>query len=193
VQPGADRIQMGAERLRAAASAAAGASAPRLASGVQHALDFLVHETIPLLAAEREVLYPVLERILGRPEATGLECEQAEIRMRTERLGALAQPLGGPVGRSERRALVRVLTDLRGLLLAHRDRVTSLSAEARAVGPWLDAGWDDLGKALEEAERRAHDAVVLVVQPEVSSQAAIVMRRKPAANRAYAITLRDLA
>lgn len=57
----------------------------------------------------------------------------------------------------------------------------------------LDAGWESLAQTLEEAERRASDSVVLVVEPAVGSQAAIVVRHNPAANRPYITTLADLA
>ena len=192
--PRADRVQAAARRLSEAAVITARASSSRLASVVQDALDFLVREAIPRLQAEQEVLHPVLERALGRPDATTpLVVENAEIRIRTERLGSLAQRAGGaPLGRSERRAVERILMDLSRLLLGHLDREAALCAEARAAEPDLDAGWEGLTRALEEAERRALRTIVLVIQPVVGSQAAVVMRHNPAANRAYVATLADL-
>lgn len=192
--PGADRLRAAARRLSEAAAAPAGASSSGLAAVVQDVLDLLVREAIPRLHAEQEVLHPILERALGRPDATTpLAVENAEIRMQTERLGSLAQRAGGaPPGRSERRAVERILKDLSRLLLGHLDREAALCTEARAAEPELDAGWEGLARALEEAERRALGAIVFVVQPVVGSQAAVVMRHNPAANRAYVATLADL-
>lgn len=178
---GADRLNPAAHRLSRAKT-------------VEDVLNFLVRDAIPRFEAEHEVLYPVLERVLGRPGATApLDVEHAEIRIQTERLESLAQHAGrSPMGRSERRAIERILKDLSRLLLGHMEREAALCAEAQAAEPELDAGWEALAHALEEAERRALSAVVVVVRPAVSSQAAIVMRHNPAANRAYAVTLADL-
>jgi hypothetical protein len=192
---GAEPLRAGVQRISRAASIAGRATPSTLASAVDEVQAFLVQRAIPRFEAEHEVLYPVIERAIGRPGVTApLDVEHAAVRAQTERLESLAQRLGRPpIGRSERRAVESILSDLNRLLLDHLEREARLCTQASAAEPELGAGWEALATALEEAERRALGAVVLVVRPAVGSQAATVMRHNPVANLAHPVTLADLA
>lgn len=82
---------------------------------------FLTHQLLPHAQAEERVLYPVVGRLMGAPEATAtMSRDHVEITRLTEQLGELRSQLGNePLEESQERVLRRVLYGLSALVAVH--------------------------------------------------------------------------
>ncbi len=69
---------------------------PQLRPEVDHVLAFLTHHLIPHAQAEDQVLYPVVDKAIGAPEALAtMRFDHVEIGRLTERLVSLRPQLSG--------------------------------------------------------------------------------------------------
>lgn len=123
------------ESLRIAADAVGEADAGTLRAAVDGAYDFLAEHLIVHAGAEEAVLYPVVERVMGAPEATGtMRRDHVEVRHLTDRLAELREAVhAGPPSPSEERELRTVLYGLYALVKVH------FAKEEEVYLPILDA------------------------------------------------------
>jgi iron-sulfur cluster repair protein YtfE (RIC family) len=89
--------------------------------GIEEIYDFLLHDLIPHAQAEDQVLYPLVDRLLGATGATAtMAREHEEIRQLIEALGALRPEIFGTyLPPSQARALRRVLYGLYAVVKIH--------------------------------------------------------------------------
>ena len=123
------------EALRVAADAVSETVTPALREAVEEAYAFLVHHLIPHAQAEDKALYPVVQKVMGAPEATGtMSRDHVEVGRLTAELGGLRAQLGGgkltPVQANDLR---RVLYGLYALVKVH------FAKEEEVYLPLLDA------------------------------------------------------
>lgn len=106
------------EALRAAGDAVGTGEALAL---VDQAVEFLVHHLIPHAMAEDQALYPVVQRVMGAPEATAtMSRDHVEVHRLTESLGELRVRLDAGEATDElHRELRRVLYGLYAVVRLH--------------------------------------------------------------------------
>lgn len=86
------------ESLRIAADAIAQGSAPELSAKVREAEDFLTGHLVPHAKAEEEALYPVIDKLLGAPEATRtMSLDHVEVGRQTRLLGEVRAKMAAGV------------------------------------------------------------------------------------------------
>ena len=147
------------ERLRTMADATGTTPLPELRRGVDEAYSFLTRHLIPHAQAEERALYPVVDSLLGAPNATAtMSRDHIEIGRLTEELGALRLRLAQVTAIDEglARDLRRVLYGLYALVRVH------FAKEEEIYLPLLDArltpeAAQGMFAAMEAA---AHDAKV---------------------------------
>ena len=142
------------ESLRAAGNAVESRASDVL-SLVDEALEFLTHHLIPHAMAEDEVLYPVVQRIMGAPEATAtMSRDHAEVHRMTQSLEDLRARLrAGDTGDDIDRELRRVLYGLYAVVMLH------FAKEEEVYVPLLEERLDEseasaMFKAMHEAAAR---------------------------------------
>lgn len=120
--------------LRTAADGAGESDAATL-EAVRESLDFLEHHLIPHAEAEDRVLYPVVARIMGAPDATAtMRRDHVEVGKLTTELGMLHEELASDGGSPFLyRELRRVLYGLYALIDLH------FAKEEEVYLPILDA------------------------------------------------------
>lgn len=124
------------EVLRATADAVGEAPLEALQRGVDEAYDFLAHHLIPHAQAEERALYPVVQKVMGAPEATAtMSRDHVEVGRLTEELGGLRAQLSSAVSitTAQSKTLRRVLYGLYALVKVH------FAKEEEVYLPLLDA------------------------------------------------------
>lgn len=112
------------DALAGAGDAVGLSSAAELRARVDDSHEFLVGHLIPHAAAEDEVLYPEVDRLIGerggtRPTDT-MRRDHLEVVRLTERLGRLRELLhGGDLTQADERELRRVLHGLHAVVRLH--------------------------------------------------------------------------
>ncbi len=109
------------DQLRAIADAIGVATPEDTRRAVAEAYDFLAHHLIPHAEAEDAVLYPVVARVMGAPEAPAtMRRDHVAVGSLTAELDALRQRLvAGETGAALDRELRRVLYGLFTLVEVH--------------------------------------------------------------------------
>jgi iron-sulfur cluster repair protein YtfE (RIC family) len=118
-----------------------------LRAAVEEVYHFLSTTLMPHLMADQLVLYPVVARLMGAPEATAtMEYRQRVIQQLVDQLDALRWRMaGGPLDRETQAWLRSVLYGLHALLKTH------LVSEEALYLPLLE-------RELPDTERRALEA-----------------------------------
>ena len=149
------------EQLRTAADMVGEAPSEETRRAVDEAYGFLVGHLIPHAQAEDARPLPVVERVMGAPEATAtMRRDHVEVGRLTGELGALqARLAAGGTDPALTRDLRRVLYGLYALVGVHfakrRRRSTSHSWHARLAPEAAVELFQDMEAAAEEAKRRA--------------------------------------
>ena len=147
------------EMFRTAADAVGGESLEQLRHHVDAVHAFLAHHLIPHARAEEQALYPVVEQVMGAPEATGtMRRDHLEIGRLTDELEDLRLQIAGTRDLTEKQeqALRRVLYGLYTVVALH------FAKEEEVYLPLLDARLtpDAAREMFAEMEMAAHHAVV---------------------------------
>lgn len=124
------------EVLRTTADTVGEAPLEALQRGVDDAYDFLARHLIPHAQAEDRALYPVVQKVMGAPEATAtMSRDHIEVGRLTEELGALRAQLAGAasISATQAKGLRRVLYGLYALVKVH------FAKEEEVYLPLLDA------------------------------------------------------
>ncbi len=123
---------------------------------IDDAHDFLVHTLIPHAQAEDHVLYPVIEKVLGSPEAAApMRRDHIEIVRMARELASIRQQITGvALGDAQVKALRRVLYGLYAVIRSH------IAKENEIFFPLLDAHltpteFQSIIVMMAEAEREA--------------------------------------
>ncbi len=144
------------ELLRTIANAIGEASIASLRRSVDEAYAFLTHHLLPHAQAEERVLYPVVGRLMGAPEATAtMSRDHVEVGRLTQELGSLRPHLeSASLDISQERALRRVLYGLYAVVKVH------FAKEEEVYLPILDArlAADEAHQLFEAMERAAQEA-----------------------------------
>ncbi len=144
------------ERLRAVADLVGGASTLLLKQGIDETYDFLAHQLIPHAQAEERALYPVVQRVMGAPEATStMVRDHVEIGRLTDELALLrAGWSSATVTDMQIQSLRRVLYGLYALVKVH------FAKEEEVYLPLLDARLSavEAHQMFEAMEAAAHEA-----------------------------------
>jgi hemerythrin-like domain-containing protein len=121
--------------LRSVADSIGQVAVTELRQGVDEAYAFLAHHLIPHAKAEEQALYPVVEKVMGAPEATAtMRHDHVAVGELTQELAALRSRLTGPtLTASEANDLRRVLYGLYTLVRVH------FAKEEEEYLPLLDA------------------------------------------------------
>ncbi len=149
------------ERLRAIADFVGEAPLPLLKQGLDEVYDFLAHHLIPHAQAEERALYPVVQKVMGAPEATRtMVRDHIEIGRLTDERAMLRTELARtPVTSVQIQALRRVLYGLYTLVKVH------FAKEEAVYLPLLDARLSpaeahQMFAALESAAQEARQRLV---------------------------------
>lgn len=145
------------EVLRTTADTVGEAPLEALQRGVDEAYNFLARHLIPHAQAEDRALYPVVQKVMGAPEATAtMSRDHVEVGRLTEELGALrAQLVGaGSISATQTKALRRMLYGLYALVKVH------FAKEEEVYLPLLDARLTagEAQRMFEAMESVAHEA-----------------------------------
>ena len=134
-------------QLRVAADGVGSFSVGQLQREVNDALEFLFHHLLPHAQAEEAALYPVVQQVMGAPEATHTMIrDHVEIQRLTEELRTLGSAVETPLSDSTARQLRRVLYGLYALVRVH------FAKEEEVYLPLLDKHLS-VGQAAEMFER----------------------------------------
>ena len=124
--------------------------------GVDEAYAFLAQHLIPHAYAEDQALYPVVDRLLGAPDATAtMRRDHVEIGRLTDELARLRDDLATTMlGKTVPRELRRVLYGLYALVKVH------FAKEEEIYLPLLDARLtvDEAQRMFAAMEAAAHEA-----------------------------------
>lgn len=124
------------EELRLTADAVGNASPADLGDRVRSCVDFLEHHLVPHALAEDDVLYPVVARLLGGPEATAtMRRDHVEVGRLTAELSGLGRRLATSPDVSA--DLRRVLYGLYAIVRLH------FAKEEEVYVPLLEASLSD--------------------------------------------------
>lgn len=144
------------ERLRRAADLVGEVTIEETRRAADEAYGFLVDHLIPHAQAEDAVLYPVVGRAMGAPEATAtMRRDHVEVGRLTEELGRLrARLAAGVTDDAVRRDLRRVLYGLYALVGVH------FAKEEEVYLPLLDAslGPEEAARLFRDMEAAAREA-----------------------------------
>ena len=123
------------ESLKAAGDAVSELATPELLEAIDGAYAFLIHHLIPHAQAEDKALYPVVQKVMGAPEATAtMSRDHVEVGRLTTELGELRALLGtGSLAPGQAKDLRRVLYGLYALVKVH------FAKEEEVYLPLLDA------------------------------------------------------
>ena len=132
-----------------------------LQRALDEAYDFLAHHLIAHAQAEEHALYPVVQKVMGAPEATAtMSRDHVEIGRLTQELGALRAQLLSAVSitTAQSKSLRRVLYSLYALVTVH------FAKEDEVYLPLLDARLSaadakNMFTAMEEAANAAKHAL----------------------------------
>lgn len=123
------------ETLRTVADLVGEVPLETLRRGVEEAYTFLAHHLIPHATAEDHALYPMVQRVMGAPQATAtMSRDHVEVGRLTDELAALRAKLAAePLTEADAKALRRVLYGLYALVRVH------FAKEEEVYLPLLDA------------------------------------------------------
>ena len=123
------------ELLRTLADSIGEAPSESLRRDLHEAHMFLTHHLLPHAQAEERVLYPMVGRLMGAPEATAtMSRDHVEVSRLTEELGGLRSHLvGASMSETQEKALRRVLYSLYAIVKIH------FAKEEEIYLPVLDA------------------------------------------------------
>ena len=149
------------EALRTTADTVGEVPLKTLQRAIDEAYDFLAHHLIAHAQAEERALYPVVQQLMGAPEATAtMRRDHVEVGRLTEELGALRVQLIGAASITlpQSKTLRRVLYGLYALLKVH------FAKEEEVYLPLLDARLsraeaEHMFAAMEEAAQAARGAL----------------------------------
>lgn len=151
--PNVDRIRQVAEQIGEA-------SVPEIRQGVEDVYDFLAHHLKPHAEAEEAALYPMVQKILGSPDATRtMGRDHVELGSYIEELNSLRKGLTNDALTSAQiKSLRRVLYGAYALVKVH------FAKEEEIYLPILDqhltpASATELFKSMEAAAHKAKQAV----------------------------------
>jgi iron-sulfur cluster repair protein YtfE (RIC family) len=146
------------EQLRTVADGVGSAAVDSLRLGIDEVYEFLSRHLMPHAQAEESALYPVVQRVMGAPEATAtMSRDHVEISRLTDDLGVLRTDLAGaPSDTALAPELRRVLYGLYTLVKVH------FAKEEEVYLPLLDARLseaeaDDLFASMGHAAQRAKE------------------------------------
>jgi hemerythrin-like domain-containing protein len=139
------------EQIRILADSIPEAPLERIREGVQEVYEFMADHLLPHAQAEEAALYPVVQKVLGSPEATRtMSRDHVEVRRYTEKLAEFQQ------GLSERdfKALQRLLYGLYAIVKLH------FAKEEEVYLPILEQrlSREQAKEMFESLERAAHHA-----------------------------------
>jgi hemerythrin-like domain-containing protein len=144
------------ESLKTAGDAVSELATPELLESIDEAYAFLVKHLIPHAQAEDKALYPVVQKVLGAPEATAtMSRDHVEVGRLTAELGALRTQLGaGSPASGQAKDLRRLLYGLYALVKVH------FAKEEEVYLPLLDARLteDEAHAMFESMEAAAKEA-----------------------------------
>ena len=150
--PSVDRIRQVAERIGEAPIA-------EIRQGVEEVYDFLAYHLKPHAEAEDAALYPVVQKVLGSPDATRtMSRDHVEVGRYIEELASLKDNLSdGTLTSEQTRSLRRVLYGVYALLKVH------FAKEEEVYLPILDQrltpeAAQEMFEAMEHAAHKAKDA-----------------------------------
>jgi iron-sulfur cluster repair protein YtfE (RIC family) len=125
-------------------------------TSIDEAYNFLTHHLIPHAQAEDKALYPVVQRVMGAPQATAtMSRDHVEVGRLTEALGSLRKSLDQPsISPDKVQALHQVLYGLYALVKVH------FAKEEEIYLPLLDAilTEEEAREMFEAMEAAAHEA-----------------------------------
>lgn len=147
--PSVDQIRQVAERISDAPVA-------EIRRGVEEVYDFLAHHLKPHAEAEDAALYPVVQKVLGSPDATKtMSRDHVEVGRYIEELASLKKNLGVAALTAEQtRSLRRVLYSVYALVKVH------FAKEEEVYLPILDQcltpeSAQEMFEAMEDAAHKA--------------------------------------
>lgn len=144
------------ESLRIAADSVRESAVESLDPRLEEAYEFLTHHLIPHAQAEDRALYPVVQKVMGAPEATvTMSRDHVEVGRLTEELRNLRlQIAGGQINLEQANNLRRVLYGLYALVKVH------FAKEEEVYLPLLDARLspEDARAMFKAMEQAAHEA-----------------------------------
>ncbi len=148
------------DQIREVAELIGAAPADRTREGVEEVYDFLANHLKPHAEAEDAALYPIVQKVLGSPDATKtMSRDHVEIGRYIEELATLKRNLTNATLTSEQtKSLQRVLYGVYALVKVH------FAKEEEVYLPILDQrltpeSAQDMFKAMEEAAHKAKDAI----------------------------------
>jgi iron-sulfur cluster repair protein YtfE (RIC family) len=147
------------EQLLTAADLVGEAPVPALQQAIDEAYAFLTHHLIPHAQAEDRALYPVVQKVMGAPEATGtMSRDHVEVGRLTDELSVLRSQSAGALSPAQTRALRRVLYGLYALVKVH------FAKEEEVYLPLLDKRLSpqDAREMFEAMETAAKEAKRLI-------------------------------
>ncbi|MCK6585621.1 MAG: hemerythrin domain-containing protein [Anaerolineales bacterium] len=143
------------ERICQAAELIGNAPLDEIRRGVEEAYDFLANHLKPHAEAEDAALYPVVQQVLGSPDATKtMSRDHVEVSRYIEELAALQANLTDPLTSAQVTALRRVLFGAYALVKLH------FAKEEEVYLPILDQRLtpEAAQEMFERMEAAAHEA-----------------------------------
>lgn len=147
------------DRIRQVAELIGEAPISEVRQGVEEVYDFLAYHLKPHAEAEDAALYPVVQKVLGSPDATRtMSRDHVEVGRYIEELASLKENLSDPALTSEQtQSLRRVLYGVYALVKVH------FAKEEEVYLPILDQrltpeSAHEMFKAMEDAAHKAKDA-----------------------------------
>jgi iron-sulfur cluster repair protein YtfE (RIC family) len=147
------------DRIRQVAELIGEAPISEIQQGVEEVYEFLAYHLKPHAEAEDAALYPVVQKVLGSPDATRtMSRDHVEVGRYIEELAALKEHLNGAAFTLEQtKSLRRVLYGVYALVKVH------FAKEEEVYLPILDqrltpAAAQEMFEAMEDAARKAKDA-----------------------------------
>jgi len=108
------------DRIRQVAELIGEAPVAEIRRGVEEVYDFLANHLKPHAEAEDVALYPVVQKVLGSPDATKtMSRDHVEVGLYIEELESLKDGLTDPLPPAQATALRRVLFGVYGLVKVH--------------------------------------------------------------------------
>ncbi|NOH03921.1 MAG: hemerythrin domain-containing protein [Chloroflexi bacterium] len=143
------------ERIRQAAELIGNAPLDEISRGVEEAYDFLANHLKPHAEAEDAALYPVVQQVLGSPDATKtMSRDHVEVGRYIAELAALKDGLNDPLTPAQTTSLRRVLFGVYALVKVH------FAKEEEVYLPILDQRLtpEAAQEMFERMEAAAHEA-----------------------------------
>jgi iron-sulfur cluster repair protein YtfE (RIC family) len=147
------------DRIRQVAELIGDAPMAEIRRGVEEVYDFLANHLKPHAEAEEAALYPVVQKVLGSPDATKtMSRDHVEVGYYIEELASLKRNLGSTELTSEQvKSLRRVLYGVYGLVKVH------FAKEEEVYLPILDKrltpeSAQEMFEAMEDATHEAKHA-----------------------------------